>query len=226
MRVENPTNNRSGVRPTTNINLYSSVSWLWWFLVTSLNVVHFSYFVSPTMQSIKQIILACLLFLSSLAQIVSCDEYQEAPEPTQQAAPVHRLSPRLDRRFTNSSTPISSSTFITSSSVVLSSSTSSTLSTSTTIPNRPPTSSPPTSSNGAGPQQDGRPPFGPPNMPTHHDSPFHMSTAETIGLWVGVGCICAIIAAGLIFFPRIRSAWRTRRLRRAHVSKMSEDSHF
>jgi hypothetical protein len=37
-----------------------------------------------------------------------------------------------------------------------------------------------------------------------------MSTAATIGLWVGVGCVCVILAASLVFLPRMRSAWRRR----------------
>jgi high-affinity Fe2+/Pb2+ permease len=48
-----------------------------------------------------------------------------------------------------------------------------------------------------------------------------MSTTETIGLWVGVGFVCAVLTAILIFWPRIRSAW-LRRSGRSSFHKLPE----
>lgn len=166
------------------------------------------------MQSIKHSIFACLFFFSFLAQIVTCDAFKQA-QPT----PLPQLSQRFVKRFTNSSTSIQSSTLVTSSSsIIIISSSSQTTFSGISTPARP------TSSHGPESLQGDRPPFPggqPPGIPDH-DSPFHMSTGETVGLWVGVGCACVLIATGLIFSSRILSAWRVRSARKSYNYKLPQ----
>lgn len=165
------------------------------------------------MQSIKHSILACLLFFSFLAHIVNGDAFEQ-PQPT----PLPQLSRRFEKRFTNSSTSIQSSTLVTSSSSIIISSSSQTTFSTTSMPARPTSSHRPESLRGNHPPFLGGPP---PGMPDH-DSPFHMSTGETVGLWVGVGCACVLIATGLIFSSRVLSAWRVRRARKSYNYKLPQ----
>ena len=170
---------------------------------------------------------SCLLLFTILVPNVICDSFPQHAPSQFHSMPYVRYSYHLERRFTNGTTTNHSSNHKPSSTTISPSSSRHTTLTSHTLHTIATTRL--STSSTAKKTANATPLIGHPERageagakaPDDHD--VKLSTAAKIGLWLGVGAVCVITVAGLLWAPRRRTA-RRRTLEAKALTKFEPSS--